>query len=139
MSKVLTVLSSSPACIHTQQATLVLHLACLSKVFQRSCFLSESGCKGKPFFLNRQIFPEVFSEKFFPVKAGDLSRSLAPCKVRYSDMPGIQPYRQDFNSVKPSALESGCKSRHFSRNGKKIGAFFPDFFHGMDETCWNTE
>ena len=44
---------------------LVLHLVCLSKVFQRSCFLFESGCKGKADFSNIQIFSKIFSEKFF--------------------------------------------------------------------------
>ena len=61
---------------------LVLHLVCLSKVYQRSLFfsasvLSESGCKGNCFFSFCQTFRKFFFEKvFFRETEGRLSRSL---------------------------------------------------------------
>ena len=49
-------------------------------------FVSESVCKGKRFFLNHQIFFEVFFEKIFQrseTGTASPSRSLSTAKVRY--------------------------------------------------------
>ena len=53
-------------------------------------FVSESVCKGKRFFLNHQIFFEVFFEKIFQrseTGTGSPSRSLSTAKVRYKATP----------------------------------------------------
>ena len=53
-------------------------------------FVGESVCKGKRFFLNHQIFFEVFFEKNFQrSEAGTASpsRSLSTAKVRYKAIP----------------------------------------------------
>ena len=53
-------------------------------------FVSESVCKGKRFFLNHQIFFEVFFEKIFQrseTGTASPSRSLSTAKVRYKATP----------------------------------------------------
>ena len=78
----------APAC------TTCLFILNLSKN-SHLCFaiVSESGCKGKRFYRNRQMFSKVFLKKFFfetSIKGGRpsspgliRSRSLSPAKVRY--------------------------------------------------------
>ena len=87
--------------------TLVLHLVCLSKVFQRtiSCFqtsVGESVCKGKASFSNRQIF----------------SGFLFPCF-------------HHFITSASFPLESGCKGTHFFRFCKRIAKLFSGFLSGF--------
>ena len=53
-------------------------------------FVSESVCKGKRFFLNHQIFFEVFFKKIFQrseTGTASPSRSLSTAKVRYKATP----------------------------------------------------
>ena len=78
----------APAC------TTCLFILNLSKN-SHLCFaiVSESGCKGKRFYRNRQMFRKFFLKKFFfetSIKGGTSilprlirSRSLSPAKVRY--------------------------------------------------------
>ena len=79
----------APAC------TTCLFILNLSKN-SHLCFaiVSESGCKGKRFYRNRQMFSKVFFEKVFfrnfhkrrdvhPSPGLIRSRSLSPAKVRY--------------------------------------------------------
>ena len=88
---------------------------CLSKVFQRTIFLScsrfqwESVCKGKAFFLSLQIFPKFFSKKFFRMTSRGLSfsRSLA---VSQGKILGCSAFSKSA-SLCQSVILSGSPSR----------------------------
>ena len=65
-----------------------------------------------------------------------LSRSLTPCKVRYSvQLPGVTPTLALCFSMSlfltSFPLESGCKSTHFFRFCKYHAHFFSEFFHTL--------
>ena len=141
--KVLTVLSVLYIIYKT---FLVLHLVCLSKVFQRTIsfrfyfrFVVESVCKVKRFILNRQIFSKFFFKKVFQavrMTRLTLSRSLTLCKVRYSvQLAGVTPTLALCFSMSlfltSFPLESGCKGTHFFRFCKYHADFFSDFFHTL--------
>ena len=77
------------------------------KMFQNLRFVSESGCKGKDFFINSKLFKEIF-EGFFKPRPGQYSEEL--CTTQNS---GNQPFttthlRYWFN---PSFPDCGCKDR----------------------------
>ena len=79
---------------YIQDYFLYYILVCLSKVFQRTIFLSRSRFNGKAFakvrhfFVNSKFFRKFFLKKFFRRFSEGvrliLSRSLAHRKVRYS-------------------------------------------------------
>ena len=149
--KVLTVLSVLYIIYKT---FLVLHLVCLSKVFQRTIsfrfyfrFVAENVCKVKRFILNRQIFSKFFFKKVFQavrMTRLTLSRSLTLCKVRYSvQLAGVTPTLALCFSMSlfltSFPLESGCKGTHFFRFCKYHADFFSDFFHTLVKIPCKTE
>ena len=78
------------------------------KMFQNLRFVSESGCKGKDFFINSKIFKRNFWSFFFKPRPGQYSEEL--CTTQNS---GNQPFttthlRYWFN---PSFPDCGCKDR----------------------------
>ena len=96
---------------------LVLHLVCLSKVYQRSLFfsasvLSESGCKGKYFFFILPNFSEVFFRKSFfqGNRKDDFLAPLDNTKVRYSHSPKPDP-AQNFSACRFSYLSPLSRKR----------------------------
>ena len=58
----------------------VVYLKSFKELFliSKLSFVSESVCKGKRFFLNHQIFFEVFSKKFFSGQKPEPEALLAP-------------------------------------------------------------
>ena len=95
--------------------------------------VSESGCKSKRFYRNRQMFSKVFLKKFFfetSIKGGRpsspgliRSRSLSPAKVRYWVQTAVKENSPTFVSPSQShclkcriSLDCGCKGRPFNDN-----------------------
>lgn len=78
------------------------------KMFQNVRFVSESGCKGKDFFITSKLFKRNFWSFFFKPRPGQYSEEL--CATQNS---GNQPFttthlRYWFN---PSFPDCGCKDR----------------------------
>lgn len=96
-------------------------------------FLSESGCKGKCFFLFCQTFQKFFSKKFFfqGNRKDDFLAPLDNTKVRYSHSPERIRNRifQHVVSVTWAlSPESGCKGIAFSLSCKFYETLFPNNF-----------
>ena len=77
-------------------------------MFQNVRFVSESGCKGKDFFITSKLFKRNFWSFFFKPRPGQYSEEL--CATQNS---GNQPFttthlRYWFN---PSFPDCGCKDR----------------------------
>ena len=112
-------------------------LVCLSKVFQRTIFLSGSRFSGKAFAKVRRFFvTSKFFRKFFLKKFSEGSQKacglsfLAPLhirKVRYSvQHPALSSIASALLSLSSSAalpLESGCKGTDFF--------LFCNFYHTL--------
>ena len=127
-------------------------LVCLSKVFQRTVFLSGSRfsrkafAKVRRFFRNLQIFSKVFWKKISEgfQKACGLS-FLAPLhirKVRYSvQHPALSSIASALLSLSSSAalpLESGCKGTDFFLFCNFYHTLFCNIFSGFYLTHWFT-
>ena len=122
---------------YIQDYFLYYILVCLSKVFQRTIFLSGSRFSGKAFakvrrfFITSKFFRKFFLKKFFRRFSEGvrliLSRSLAHCKVRYSvQHPALSSIASALLSLSSSAalpLESGCKGTDFF--------LFCNFYHTL--------
>ena len=125
---------------------------CLS-IFQRTCFWSsffKSGCKGKDFIFNCQIFSEVFF--YFQAfcrrplscerKSGYRKAGAFPCGSDCKDKNFIQLlpnfygsfFRQHrrfvhhVNHCASTLSESGCKSSAFTQTSQIWRLIFDDFF-----------
>ena len=124
---------------------------CLSKVFQRTIFLSfvlpfqrESVCKGKAFFRNLQIFFESFFLNFFERFSEGvrliLSRSLAHPQGKILGA-AFGTFFRSPNSASLSSsaalpLESGCKGTDFFLSCNFYGTLFFNIFSGFYLTRW---
>ena len=74
-------------------------------------FLSESGCKGKCFFLFCQTFQKFFSKKFFQgSRKDDFLAPLDNTKVRYLHSPKPDP-AQNFSACRFSYLSPLSRKR----------------------------
>ena len=74
-------------------------------------FLSESGCKGKCFFLFCQTFRKFFSKKFFQEnRKDDFLAPLDNTKVRYLHSPKPDP-AQNFSACRFSYLNPLSRKR----------------------------
>ena len=111
---------------------------CLSKVFQRTIFLSCSRFSGKAFAkVRRFFFPSKFFRSFFrksfsggPRGAYPFLAPLQPCKVRYS---GAAPLKVCLSSPvchsqRLSLSKAVAKVRTFSDPATFITLFFEEFF-----------
>ena len=105
-------------------------------------FVSESVCKGKRFFLNHQIFFEVFFEKIFQrseTGTASPSRSLSTAKVRYKATPEkpetSRSLCQCFSCV--SLSKAGAKLRTFSQTPTFTRLFFDRFSKFFRKTLEN--
>ena len=120
-------------------------LVCLSINLSKNsyfCFaiVSESGCKGKEFVSNHQIFSEVFFLKYFsrgsdwPGRGLIRSRSLNLIKVRYLvQMHSKGPFPTLFTAshfcVSTASLSiADAKVAAFNLNAKHIMLFLLNFF-----------
>ena len=127
-------------------------LVCLSKVFQRTIFLSCSRFSGKAFAKVRRFFvTSKFFRKFFLKKFSEGSQKacglsfLAPLhirKVRYSvQHPALSSIASALLSLSSSAalpLESGCKGTDFFRFRNFYTILFCNIFSGSCLTHWFT-
>ena len=119
---------------------------CLSKVFQRTIFLSCSRFSGKAFakvrrfFFPSKFFRKFFSKKFFRMTSRglSLSRSLASLQGKILGCSAFESLPL-FTSLSFSAalpLESGCKGTHFFRfrNFYAIlfSKIFEDFYKSLE-------
>ena len=125
-------------------------LVCLSKVFQRTIFLSSSRFSGKAFAKVRRFFiTSKFFRKFFLKKFSEGSQKacglsfLAPLhirKVRYSvQHPALSSIASALLSLSSSAalpLESGCKGTDFFRSCNFYRTLFCKVFAGSCLTRW---
>ena len=125
-------------------------LVCLSKVFQRTIFLSssrfqrESVCKGKAFFHNLQIFSKVFWKNFSEgLPEGvrlTLSRSLAHLQGKILGaasgtlFPSPSSSSLSYSAALP--LESGCKGTDFFHSRNFYHTLFWKVFSGFWLTRW---
>ena len=120
---------------------------CLSKVFQRTIFLSCSRFSGKAFAkVRRFFFPSKFFRKFFSKKflgmtsrGLSLSRSLASLQGKILGCSAFESLPL-FTSLSFSAalpLESGCKGTHFFRSCNfyrtLFSKIFEDFYKSLKQ------
>ena len=122
---------------YIQDYFLYYILVCLSKVFQRTIFLSGSRFSGKAFakvrrfFVTSKFFSKVFFEKIFGrFQEGvrlTLSRSLAHPQGKIlgaaSALSSVAPALLSLSSSAALPLESGCKGTDFFR--------FRNFYHTL--------
>ena len=130
--------------IYIQDYFLYYILVCLSKVFQRTIFLSGSRFSGKAFAKVRRFFvTSKFFRKFFLKKNSEGFQKacglsfLAPLhirKVRYSvQQSALSPVASASLSLSSSAalpLESGCKGTDFFHSRNFYGTLFCKVFSG---------
>ena len=127
-------------------------LVCLSKVFQRTIFLSSSRFSGKAFakvrrfFRNLQIFSKVFFEKIFGRFSEGvrliLSRSLAHPQGKILGA-AVSTISRSLSSASLSSsaalpLESGCKGTDFFLSCNFYTILFCRNFSGYCLTRWFT-
>ena len=127
-------------------------LVCLSKVFQRTIFLSSSRFSGKAFAKVRRFFvTSKFFRKFFWKNFSEGFQKtcglsfLAPLhirKVRYSvQHPALSSIASALLSLSSSAalpLESGCKGTDFFLFCNFYHTLFFNIFSGSCLTRWFT-
>ena len=129
---------------YIQDYFLYYILVCLSKVFQRTIFLSSSRFSGKAFAKVRRFFiTSKFFRKFFLKKFSEGSQKacglpfLAPLhirKVRYSvqqsALSSVAPASLSLSSSAALPLESGCKGTDFFRFRNFYTILFCRIFSG---------
>ena len=127
-------------------------LVCLSKVFQRTIFLSSSRFSGKAFAKVRRFFvTSKFFRKFFWKNFSEGFQKacglpfLAPlliCKVRYSvqhsALSPVAPASLSLSSSAALPLESGCKGTDFFLSCNFYHPLFCRNFSGFYLTRWFT-
>ena len=111
---------------------------CLSKVFQRTIFLSCSRFSGKAFAkVRRFFFPSKFFRSFFrksfsggPLRAYPFLAPLRPCKVRYSGAAPLEVCLSSpvCHSQRLSLSKAVAKVRTFSDPATFITLFFSKIF-----------
>ena len=120
-------------------------LVCLSKVFQRTIFLSclrfsgKSFAKIRRFFVTSKFFRKFFEKIFQRLVPETCGLSfLAPLhirKVRYSvQHPALSSIASALLSLSSSAallLESGCKGTHFFHSRNFYRTLFCNIFSGF--------
>ena len=125
------------------RCTGLYYLFVYLKSFKELLFLfaivSESGCKGKRFYRNHQMFSKVFLKKFFRRFSEGvrltLSRSLAHLQGKIlgaaSALSSVAPALLSLSSSAALPLESGCKGTDFFLSCNFYGTLFSKFFQGF--------
>ena len=99
------------------------------KMFQNVRFVSESGCKGKDFFLTSKFFGEKFSSFF---SQADL-RAVGNYRLAQPTSSPTQGYLHvSIISEAPFSLECGCKSNAIKHTVQIYRALFFKFFTATD-------
>ena len=124
-------------------------LVCLSKVFQRTIFLSGSRFSGKAlakvrrFFVTSKFFRKFFWKNFGRFSEGVrliLSRSLAHPQGKIlgaaSALSSVAPALLSLSSSAALPLESGCKGTDFFLSCNFYRTLFCKVFSGYFLTSW---